>query len=82
MVPARLWLPQMNMKRRCSSVAKWHHEVESSRHRLCFFSLFPVAEPGYVRSPSVLSVHLYVRQKKIIKVLFFYQKKKKKRLLF
>lgn len=39
-----LWLPtKMNMYG-CSSVAKWHHEVESSRHRLCFIP-FPVCGP-------------------------------------
>ncbi|MEQ2164038.1 hypothetical protein GOODEAATRI_002426 [Goodea atripinnis] len=32
-------LHEMNMQR-CSSVAKWHHEVESNRHQFCLFFYF------------------------------------------
>ncbi len=55
---------KMNMQR-CSSVAKWHHEVESSRHRVFFFFLFPVAGPfkSDVTSDTltVMSVHVYFK---------------------
>lgn len=52
---ASLWPDKMNMKR-CSSVAKWYHEVESNRHRLWVF-LFPVAWP--LNGPMSLEIVKY-----------------------